>query len=147
MKIPLFKLTLCFILILLLFPSCFNLISDAERDDASKAITAFSFTAGANGLSSDVTARIEGSTITAVVPKDTPVDSLVADFTTTGKSVCINGVIQTSGSGSIDFTDPVVYTVTAWDNSSTEYTVTVYRESSPGFEDSNLVLVEHGRRN
>jgi hypothetical protein len=53
------------------------------------------------------------------------VTGLVATFATTGASVTVGGVGQTSGTTANDFTNPVAYTVTAADNTMQTYTVTV----------------------
>jgi hypothetical protein len=88
---------------------------------SAKAITAFSF----NGLTPAVTATINGTAITATVPYGTSVTALVATFTTTGASVKVGSTVQVSGTTQNDFTNPVTYTVTAADNSTQNYTVTV----------------------
>ncbi len=91
-----------------------------------KDITAFSFAASANsGLSADIKGVIDGLTITAAVPYKTDLKALKASFTTTGVSVSVNGTAQTSGTTANDFTNPVVYRVTAADGSAQDYTVTV----------------------
>ncbi|GFE56853.1 DUF5018 domain-containing protein [Geobacter sp. AOG1] len=64
-------------------------------------------------------------TVALSVPYGTNITSLVATFTTTGASVKVGGVVQVSGTTANDFTNPVVYTVTAADGSTTQYTVTV----------------------
>ena len=65
------------------------------------------------------------NTIYITVPYGANVTSLVATFTTTGASVQVGGTVQVSGITTNDFTNPVVYTVTAADGSATQYTVTV----------------------
>ena len=83
----------------------------------AKAITAFTF----NGLTPAVTGTVnEGAkTIALTVPYGTNVTALVPSITHTGASVSPNtGVAH-------DFTSPVIYTVTAADNSTQTYTVTV----------------------
>ncbi len=90
------------------------------------AITAYAFETSHNaGLSNTVTASINGTTITATVPNGTDVTALVATFTSTGASVKVGGVDQTSGTTANDFTNPVQYTVTAVDGTSVTYTVTI----------------------
>jgi hypothetical protein len=65
-------------------------------------------------------------TISVVLLPKTAVNSLKAKFSILGKSITANGGIdQVSEDTANDFTNPVVYTVTADDNSSREYTVTV----------------------
>ncbi len=92
----------------------------------AKAITAFSFEAADNsGLTADVAATITGTTITATVPFDTDVSALVATFTTTGVSVKVGSTVQVSGTTANDFSSPVQYVVTAADNTTQTYTVTV----------------------
>lgn len=91
-----------------------------------KEITAFSFTAAANSaLSSDVTATISGTDITATVPYGTDVTALVATFTTTGESVAVSSTTQVSGTTAHDFSNAVTYTVTGADSTTQDYTVTV----------------------
>jgi hypothetical protein len=60
--------------------------------------------------------------ITVNIPFWKNLDSLAAVFTTTGVSVSIDGITQTSGSVR-DFNSPVTYTVTAQDGSVKNYTV------------------------
>lgn len=110
-------------------PSCKEDEDDADvrptLSDA-KSITAFSFPAVDNSeLSSDVTADVSGTSITPVVPNGTGVTALVASFTTTGDSVSVDGITQTSGITANDFTSAVTYTVTAADSSTQDYTVAV----------------------
>lgn len=84
----------------------------------SKSISSFGF----NSLSPSVNGSINESnkTVSLVVPSGTSVTSLTPTITiSTGASVSPNsGVAQ-------NFTTPVVYTVTAEDSSTVEYTVTV----------------------
>ncbi|MFO7789814.1 MAG: T9SS type A sorting domain-containing protein [Bacteroidales bacterium] len=72
-------------------------------------------------------------TIDVDVPFGTDVTSLVATFTLSeGATAEVSGVSQTSGMSANDFTDPVVYTVTAEDGStSQDWTVTVTESSAP----------------
>jgi hypothetical protein len=73
---------------------------------------------------------ISGSFITVSLSETKDITGLVASFTTNGTKVLVGGSEQTSGSGSHDFTDPVVYTVFAEDGSSRDYTVTIHKLSS-----------------
>ena len=88
---------------------------------SEKAITSFSFNSPA------VTGIIEQSAKTIVlhVPEGTNVTTLVASFTTTGRTVSVNHILQVSGVSSNDFSNPVTYSVKAADNSTMSYTVTV----------------------
>lgn len=85
----------------------------------AKAITAFSI-AGV-----DLTINEAEKTITVSVPFGQNVTAMVATFTTTGTSVKVGSTIQISGVTANDFTNPVVYTVTAADGSSQDYIATV----------------------
>jgi hypothetical protein len=94
------------------------LLSDA------KAIIAFSFV----GLEPAVFGIIdeEAKTIALTVPNGTAVTALVATFIKSEKSsVKVGEVAQESGVTANDFTTPVSYVVTAEDETTSTYTVTV----------------------
>jgi hypothetical protein len=92
----------------------------------AKTITAFSFTDDTNTvLSSDVTATISDISISATVPLGTDVTALIATFTTTGASVSVSDTTQVSATTANDFSSAVIYTVTAADGSTQDYTVSV----------------------
>lgn len=91
--------------------------------NSSKAITAYSL----NGTAGKIT----GFNISVIMPYGTNVTSLIATYTTTGKSVAISNVVQVSGQTENNFTNPVIYVVTAADNSTANYTVTVTVTPSP----------------
>ena len=76
----------------------------------------------------DVVATIEqlAYTIHAVIPLGSSLTALVATFTHSLLSeVTVGGTVQTSGTSANDFTNPVVYLVTAEDGTTSTYTVTV----------------------
>ena len=91
-----------------------------------KAITSFSL-AGVDG-----TINESAKTISVILPSDTEVKNLVATFTTTGASVRVGSTKQISGTSFNDFTNPIIYTVTAADGTTQDYVVTV-----------NLFLIIH----
>jgi len=64
-------------------------------------------------------------TIRLIVPKGTSVESLIAAFIYTGKSIAVDGTPQISEETVNDFSRNVVYTITAYDDTTLEYTVTV----------------------
>lgn len=103
-----------------------TLFANWSRLNNAKEINSFLFTAANNPeLSSDVTAIINGTEITATLPYGTTdLTGLVATFAITGESVHVNGTLQTSGSTTNNFTNPVMYTVTAADGTTLEYRVT-----------------------
>jgi hypothetical protein len=113
---------------LVCFIGAFNLVSCAGTGNdspvaasSSKTITAYSFSNPAaigNINESD-------KTISFTVPYGTDITGLIASFTTTGASVKLNGTVQVSGITTNDFTNPIIYTVTAGDGSTSQYTVTV----------------------
>jgi hypothetical protein len=105
--------------------------SAAAFKSSAKNITAFSIL-GVNGV-------IAGNTITLTLPFGTNRASLVATFTTTGVTVAVGGVVQTSAVTANDFTLPVTYTVTAADDSTRDYVVTVNLAPAPG----SAVIADH----
>jgi hypothetical protein len=86
---------------------------------SAKAITAFSL-AGIVGTINET-----GKAIAVTMPFGTSVTALVATFTTTGASVKVGSTVQISGTTANNFTVPVVYTVTAANATTQDYTVTV----------------------
>ncbi|MCE3269213.1 MAG: hypothetical protein K0R49_1465 [Burkholderiales bacterium] len=56
------------------------------------------------------------------MPFGTNLTSLFATFTTTGESVLVDTAVQTSGTTANNFTNPVLYTVTAANGSTATYT-------------------------
>ncbi len=111
-------------------------IEDAANEGKTslplKTITAFSFKATDNAaLSSDVTATISGTSITATVPYGTTVTALVATLTIIGESIKIGSTSQVSGTTAIDFTSAVTYTVTGTDALTQNFTVTVSFAARP----------------
>ena len=118
-------------------PNNLKIISEAENHSfviykiifPGKSITSFSF----EGIVPNVTATINETThsITAVVHSSTDVTTLVASFiSSTNSTVTISGAVQTSGTTPNDFTNPVIYTVTALDNSVQNYLVTVTKAAA-----------------
>jgi hypothetical protein len=108
-----------------LFPEDFSMVSSL------KAILTFGFT------SPSATGTIDESnrTIAVSVPAATNVSSLVPTVTFDGDSISpAVGVM-------VDFTGPVVYTVTAMDGSTAQYTVTVTKSGAAGISASGPVLV------
>ncbi len=78
----------------------------------SKDITAFT-------IPGQTSSDISGTEITVTMPAETVVTALVPEITHTGAD------IDPASGAARDFTNPVVYTVTAADSSSKQYTVTV----------------------
>ncbi|WP_461255084.1 DUF5018 domain-containing protein [Treponema sp. R80B11-R83G3] len=87
--------------------------SNPGTQSSEKAITAFIFTSPAVAGTINETAK----TISVTVPYGTAVTALTPTITHTGKSY--------SPTGAQDFTNPVTYNVTAHDNTTQSYTVTV----------------------
>lgn len=86
---------------------------------SAKALTAYSLL-GVSGVIDEAL-----KTIAVTVPSGTDVTALAATFTTTGANVKVGAAVQTSTDTENDFTAPVVYTVTAGDATTADYTVTV----------------------
>jgi hypothetical protein len=85
--------------------------------NSADTITAYSL----NGVPGVIT----GQNISVTMPYGTNVSALIATFTTSGVSVQALANDQVSGLTPNDFTNPIIYTVTAYDGSMTTYTVTV----------------------
>ncbi|MEO9804813.1 MAG: FG-GAP-like repeat-containing protein [Reichenbachiella sp.] len=72
-------------------------------------------------------------TVNIEVPFGTDVSSLVATFmASSGATTQMNSIMQVSGSTSNDFTDPVIYTVTAEDGSTTQDWEVVVKDKPNG---------------
>jgi hypothetical protein len=92
----------------------------------AKEITDFAFlTANNAALTKDVTATINGTTISATLPYGTSRTSLKATFSTTGLGVTVGGVVQVSSMTVNNFSSALTYRVTATDGSIQDYTVYV----------------------
>lgn len=89
----------------------------------SKDITTFII----NGVQATIndTQESVGSTISMTLPYGTSLSNLTANYITTGVSVSVNNKTQQSGSSTNNFTNPLVYEVTAEDGTTKDYTVTV----------------------
>ncbi len=92
------------------------LVSGTSTDSATKDITQFNL-AGVDGI-------IVNNNIIVNLPYGTELNSLVARYVTTGEKVTVSNKIQDNGVTANDFTNPVIYTVTAKDGSVKNYTVT-----------------------
>ena len=103
----------------------------------AKDLTAFGFTHASNPSLplAGVVADISGTSISATVPFGQSLTNLVATFNTTGLTVTVGGVIQTSSVTANNFTAPVIYVVTAPDSSQKSYTVTVVNATEPEVPD------------
>jgi len=95
--------------------------------NTAKALTSFSFTSPAvTGTITDSSKTVEVS-----VPSGTNVTALKATFVSTGTSVKVGTVVQTSGTTPNNFTSPVTYTVVAADGSTQAYVITVTVGANP----------------
>jgi hypothetical protein len=107
-------------------------VSAASID--SKEITLFEF----RGLTPPVTGTITGTDIAVTVPHGTDLTGLAPTITHTGA-----GIEPASGAAR-DFTGPVSYTVTAADDSTQVYTVTVSAAPPPGSAKEITAFVFNG---
>ena len=97
--------------------------------NSAKAITSYSFVgfAGNSGTVNE-TAR----TISVIMPYGSDISALIANFTTSGDGVKVAGIAQTSGvPPAHNFNLPVLYTVTAADGTTADYTVNVTTAPNP----------------
>jgi len=97
---------------------------------SAKAITAFSFVGYPSAVGT-IDEAASPKTITVPVPHGTDVTNLIATFTTTGTVVKVGTTVQTSSATANDFTNTVAYVVTAADNSTATYNVTVIVTDAP----------------
>lgn len=95
-------------------------------------ITAFSF----ETLSVD--GHISGTDIVVELPMGTDLSDLVATFTSNGDNISISGIEQASGITSNDFSNEVVYLVTAEDGTSKEFSVICHIDDNIIFMAANL---------
>jgi hypothetical protein len=103
-------------------------VTVTAAESTAKAITAYSFA----NLPDSIGVIDEGAkTIEVGVLPGTVKTALISTFTTTGKNVKVGSTIQTSGVTPNDFTSPLVYTVTAADDSTALYTVNVTTGAGP----------------
>lgn len=101
-------------------------VSVTIEENNAKQITSFRFLSDDNsGLSNDVTGIVNETekTISASVPYGTDVTALLPE-------VLISAGASYSPEGVQDFTSPIIYTVTAADNSTENYTVNVTVEEN-----------------
>ena len=105
-------------------------VTAAQADE--KAIATFSINGNA-GIIDEA-----GQNISVTLRSGTVVTALVAKFTTTGTTVEVGAVPQTSTISANDFTAPVDYMVTAGDSTTATYTVTVIVSSAKGPDPVNL---------
>jgi hypothetical protein len=92
-----------------------------------KAITAFSFPSAGTSAVINETSHV----ITATVPYSADLTNLIAVFSISGQKAAVNSIIQVSGTTMNNFTSTVIYTVTAADNSTQNYSVIVTKALSP----------------
>ncbi|MDP3587882.1 MAG: ice-binding family protein [Sulfuricurvum sp.] len=103
-------------------------VTVAVAANSAKAITAYTF-AGQPDSVGVISESLK--TITVSVLPGTDKTARTATFTTTGTNVKVGNVVQTSGATLNDFTNTVIYTVTAADSTTTPYNVTVTEGAGP----------------
>lgn len=114
------------LVIILLIWGIFNLSGD-------RRITSFWFAEEDNpSLHEDVDGVIEGDMIQIVLEDFVEVEHLIPTFTHTGKRVTVDGVKQVSKKTANDFSREIVFTVTAANGSTQDYTVVAYMQNETG---------------
>jgi hypothetical protein len=98
-----------------------DLLTRVQEQENAKDITAFSI------VSPPAVGTIAGTTIAVAVPFGTALSSLVASFKISGASLRVGAAVQVSGTTVNSFSAPLIYTVTAADSTTRNYTVTVTR--------------------
>ena len=101
-------------------------VTDAAGQTAAKSLSVTVYESGCDIIAFSL-AGVNGSvnadarTVTVVVPYATRVNNLVAVFSlSSGAAVRVNGVPQASGTTANDFTNPLIYRVTAQDTVQTK---------------------------
>ena len=120
-----YQMFICIVCVFIILPGCSGGVFGGGRWDKPNppTITAYSF----NGVTGTVAGTINetAKTIAVTMPFSTDVTTLVATYTTNGKSVKVGATVQASATTANNFTGPVLYTVTGTDSSTATYTVTV----------------------
>lgn len=97
-------------------------VKKAKELSNAKELTAFAFLT----LNPPVAGKISDNTVNVVVPQGIDITALIATFTHSELSTAwVNNTKQVSGITANDFTNPVIYTVIAEDQSFQNYLVTV----------------------
>jgi hypothetical protein len=126
MKVVNMKKFVKFVLLGMLIVFFAGCTTSEDKASSKKEITVFSI----NGIEGTID-KTDKTIAIAGMPYDTDVTELVATYTTNGHSVKVGTTEQTSSETSNDFTNPVIYTVTADDHSTQDYVVTVTLAPSP----------------
>ncbi len=124
------QILVCYIFSAILFFSCSKSggpVPVEVKKSSDKSITSFAFKRVDNAaLPEDYTGTITGNTITISIPSNIDISGLKASFTSSSKSlVRIGQVIQQDKLTTNNFTSPQIYTVTAEDGSTQNYTISV----------------------
>ena len=100
---------------------------NVTKKSSAKALLTFGLNKAENtGLSANYAGTISGSVVSIVVPYNTDLSSFKATFTISPKSTVKVGNTDQQDKVTVNnFTNPVIYTVTAEDGSSMNYTVTI----------------------
>jgi hypothetical protein len=117
---------------------------DGENLLSDKVITAFKFLKADNpSLAMDILGVIDEQTYTiyAYLPDETDYTNLIATFEKSAFKITVGGVEQESGVTANDFTDPVVYTVEAFDKTTQDFTVDVMYWKHPGDISDNISII------
>ncbi|MEO5998937.1 MAG: CotH kinase family protein [Chitinophagaceae bacterium] len=116
------KLLLAVNLFVLLLMGCKKDVPVLSPDNA---LLTFQFTVAGNieEIPNDLICNIYDTLVVGVTGNNNSRSTLVADFTSTGILVSINGVTQVSGETINDFTNPVIYSVKAENGAERKYTV------------------------
>ncbi|MDD4516678.1 CotH kinase family protein [Massilibacteroides sp.] len=110
----------------LLFSIFISCSDDSEDEELSSVAQIDSFTFEPKSNKEIIVTspgRMSGSDISISIPNGVSPTAFVATFTYSGKSVKVGDVEQVSGVTKNDFSKPVVYTVTATDGTTVNYTV------------------------
>ena len=134
MKLKSFQIFRSILVLAVILVGILFLAGCPEPPSSVAEITAFNFLAANNSvLDTDVDGIVSGNSISADVPWKIDLAGLVASFEYTGASIAVGTVQQVSGTTANDFSSAVVYTVTAEDGSTADYSVTVSYDHVPSY--------------
>ncbi|MEO5998334.1 MAG: CotH kinase family protein [Chitinophagaceae bacterium] len=99
---------------------------DIEQPSGNTDLLSFAFQSNTNRsltTANSISCAISDTLITGITGVMGERTTLIATFTTNGGTLAVNGVNQVSGVTQNDFTNPVIYTLTAADGHQKQYTV------------------------
>jgi D-alanyl-D-alanine carboxypeptidase len=109
----------------------FSCSKSTPGNNTVASLTGFSFSQSANPIPVSSTASINGTSITVFLPPGTNVNALIPDFSLSDSGIVrVDGMTQQTGVTPVNFSAPVIYTVTSPNGTVQTYTVTLITDIS-----------------